>query len=67
MPAPITDSDAEPTMLAKVYLLGQLRASQRRAGIAVPRDRVAADADRLAALTEGLDATEVPDGAQEVH
>lgn len=67
MHAPITGSDAEPTMLAKVYLLGQLPASERGACIAVLRDRIAADTDRLATLAEELDPAEIPHGAREVY
>lgn len=42
MHAPVTASDAEPTMLAKVYLLGRLPAADRRACVR----RGAARADR---------------------
>lgn len=67
MHAPVTASDAGPTMLAKVCLLGRLPAADRRACVAVLRGRIAADADRLASLAAELDATEVSDDVQQVY
>lgn len=54
-------------MLAKVYLLGRLPSAERGACIAVLRDRIAADADRLATLEDELDPAEIPEGAHEVY
>lgn len=67
MHAPITASDAEPAMLAKVYLLGQLPAADRGACVAVLRARISADADRLTSLAEQHDAAVVPDDAHEIY
>lgn len=75
MHAPVTASDAGPTMLAKVCLLGRLPACSdgfpqptgARACVAVLRGRIAADADRLASLAAELDATEVSDDVQQVY
>lgn len=47
MRAPITASDTEPTMLAKVYLLGQLPVAERGGCLAAIRARVTEDADTL--------------------
>lgn len=67
MLSPITGSDAEPTMLAKVYLIGRLPSSERGACVAELRDRIVADADRLAALAAEVDLAKIADGAHEVH
>ena len=67
MHTPITASDTEPTMLAKVYLLGRLPAGDRSACVATLRARISADADRLSSLAAELDAADVPDDAQEVY
>lgn len=67
MQAPITGSDAEATMLAKVYLLGRLPATERGECIAVLRDRILADADRLATLVDEFDPAGIPDDAHEVY
>lgn len=67
MYAPTTASDAEPTMLAKVYLLGRLPATDRGACLAALRARISADTDRLSSLAAELDAADVPDDVQEVY
>ena len=66
MLSPITGSDAEPLILAKVYLLGSLPAGDRGECLRMLRERVAADADRLTSLAMELDETEIPDDAREV-
>lgn len=67
MLSPITGSDAEPLMLAKVYLLGSLPAEERSECLRILRERVAADADSLASLAAELDESEIPDHAGEVY
>ncbi|MBM9464993.1 helix-turn-helix transcriptional regulator [Aeromicrobium sp. YIM 150415] len=67
MLSPITGSDPEPTMLAKVYLLGSLPAADRGDCLRMLRERIAADADRLVSLAAELDETEIPDDVREVY
>ena len=67
MVSPITGSDAEPTMLAKVNLLGSLPSGDRGECLRMLRERVAADADRLVSLAAELDEREVPDDLRELY
>lgn len=67
MQAPIDGSDAEPTVLAKVYLLGQLPVAERRSCVATVRTRIADDAAALDRLADELDATEVPGELREIY
>lgn len=67
MLSPITGSDPEPTMLAKVYLLGSLPAEDRGECLRIVRERITADADRLASLAADLDETEIPGGLRELY
>ena len=66
MGSPITGSDPEPTMLARVYLLGRLPQAERAECLAVIRARVDQDAERLASLVRELGATPVPDDLRDV-
>lgn len=67
MASPLTGSDSEPMMLARIYLLGHLPAADRPAALALIRARLSADADRLTALAAGLDAAAVPAEFAEVY
>lgn len=66
MLSPITESDAEQTALAKVYLLGSLPADDRDAAVALLRGRAATDLERLTALRTEVHATRVPEQLQDV-
>ncbi len=66
MHAPITGSDAEPIMLARIYLLGLLPTEERGECLALIRGRMVQDADALAALADRIDDSEIPDAVREV-
>lgn len=67
MRAPITASDTEPTMLAKVYLLGQLPVAERGGCLAAIRARVTEDADTLTSLAVSLDGVQMSNESHEVY
>lgn len=58
---PVTGSDAETAVLAKVFLLGSLPKDERGAVVATLRARVAADLAQLRAFAVALDASDVPE------
>lgn len=60
MLSPLTGSDPEPTMLAKIYLLAQLPTADRAECLALIRSRVNEDARELTALESQLDDRTVP-------
>lgn len=64
---PITATDAEPLMLAKVFLLGKVAPQERAACVALLRERISADIDRLRTLAEDLHETEADHPDREVH
>ena len=66
MLSPITESDAEQTALAKVYLLGSMSPEDREESILLLRRRAAADLDRLVALRAGIDAAPAPEQSGEI-
>lgn len=66
MLSPITGSDAEPMMLARIYLLGSLPESERGACVETVRARLTSDDEALSSLAAELDATVIPAAALEV-
>ena len=66
MLSPITESDAEQTALAKVYLLGSMAPDDRAEALTLLRRRAAADLERLVALRTDLDTTPVPEQLRDV-
>lgn len=67
MRRPIAGSNAESTMLAKVYLLGRLPEDERAECLAQIRGRLVEDAAALTSLAADLDTAEVPDDARDVY
>ncbi|OUZ09700.1 hypothetical protein BHE97_09545 [Aeromicrobium sp. PE09-221] len=67
MLSPITGTDPEPTMLAKVYLLGRLPDQDRGECLRLLRERIVGDEEALASLATGLDETEIPGDLREVY
>jgi DNA-binding PadR family transcriptional regulator len=66
MTSPLTGSDPEPMMLARVYLLGHLPADERAECIAAIRARITADRSALSALAVDVDGTEPAQGAADL-
>lgn len=66
MGAPVTDSDAEQTTLAKVFLLGSLPPEARADSLAHLRERADADLERLTALRADIQATPAAEPLQDV-
>ncbi|WP_308799982.1 PadR family transcriptional regulator [Agromyces silvae] len=66
MLAPLTGSDPEPTMLARVYLLGSLPQVDRAGCIAELRRRIDTDAAALEDLAARLSETHVPESLDEI-
>ncbi|MBT2486081.1 MULTISPECIES: PadR family transcriptional regulator [unclassified Microbacterium] len=66
MLSPLSGSDAEPLMLARIYLLGSLPAGERRECIAVVRARLTEDGNALTSLATELDSAEIPAASAEV-
>lgn len=60
MLSPLTGSDSEQMMLARVYLLGSLPESERAATIAMIRSRISEDGAALSDLARHVDDAEVP-------
>ena len=67
MLAPVTGSDAEPTILAKVYLLGHLPKRERVACLDTVRVRLTGDLAVLRSLADVVDSAQIPDDAAERH
>lgn len=67
MTSPLTGSDPEPVMLARIHLLGHLPPAERPLCVEVIRTRISEDQSRLAALAEELDATDVPEAVRELY
>lgn len=65
MRSAITGSDPEPTMLARMYLLGRLPAGERPECLRVIRERIEGDAGQLHALAGALDTAEIPESVRE--
>lgn len=63
---PITESDAEQSALAKVYLLGSMALEDRADVIRTLNERAARDLERLTALRTQLDASLVPDELRDI-
>lgn len=61
---PVSGADAERSMLTRIHLLGHLEAGDRAACLALLRERVAGDADRLAALAAATGAADRDDAAR---
>lgn len=61
MHAPITESDAEQSILAKVYLLSNIPEHERETVLAALRTRAGDDLDQLSALKADLGASTVPE------
>lgn len=66
MTSPIEGTDPEPTMLARVYLLGSLPQGERPACLRVIRARIVDDAAALAALADEMANIEIPPGSRDV-
>lgn len=66
MLAPLTGSNPEPMMLAKVYLLGSLPPADRAACIAELRHRIRQDAAALEDLAAHVSETQVPEPLDEI-
>jgi len=66
MLSPITESDAEQTALAKVYLLGSMTSEDRAEALTLLRRRAVADLERLVTLRTELDTTPVPEQMRDV-
>ncbi|MBO0979163.1 PadR family transcriptional regulator [Microbacterium sp. SD291] len=67
MLAPVTGSDAEPTILARVYLLGHLPRGERAACLDAVRLRLAGDLAALRTLAEDVDSAQIPEAAAQGH
>lgn len=66
MLSPITESDAEPIALAKVYLLGSMPTDDRARVVALLRERATADLERLTTLRSEIDKTPIPEQFHDV-
>lgn len=66
MLSPITDTDAEQTALAKVYLLGSMQPEDRDECVRLLRRRAEADLERLTTLRTEFDGRQVPEQLHEV-
>lgn len=60
MLTPIVAADAETTMLARVFFLGLLNGDDRKAAVALLRERAADDLAQLQTVAVALDAAEIP-------
>lgn len=67
MHEPITGSDAEPTILARVYLLGHLPKGERSDCLEKMRARLTGDLDALESLAVRVDSVAIPDDAADAH
>lgn len=66
MLSPITESDAEQSMLARVYLLGSMPPEDRADVVTVLRRRITADLERLTTLRIEIDASPIPEPLRDV-
>lgn len=66
MLSPITESDAEQTTLAKVYLLGSMPPKDRADALTLLRRQASADFEQLTALRTAIQAAPVPEREQDV-
>lgn len=67
MLSPITGSDAEPAILARIYLLGHLPMSERAACLDAVQERLTGDLETLRSLAGTVDSATIPDDAAEAH
>jgi len=66
MLSPITESDAEQSGLAKVYLLGNMPPEERAEVVRLLRRRTTADLERLTAMRIEIEASPVPEPFRDV-
>lgn len=67
MHEPISGSDAEPTILARVYLLGRLPKSERAECLDAAQERLSGDLEAVESLAAQVDSVTIPDDLAEAH